>query len=70
MDPSDDWKGLGLESESLKTYQQKLKCKEKKINKTWNRMSSNHCGTITKGIACIMGLHKAEEREKRNRGNI
>ena len=71
MDPSDDWKGLGLESESLKIYQQKpskLKCREK-INKTWHRISSNHCGTITKVITCIMWLLKAK-KEERNGGNI
>ena len=45
-----------------------LKCREK-INKTWNRISSNHCGTITNGITRIMGLHKAK-KEKRNRGSI
>ena len=54
-----------FEGISIETPQ--LKCKDKKINKTWNRMSSNHCGTITKGTACIMGLLKAEEREKEQR---
>ena len=72
MDLSDDWKGLGLEPKSLQIYQQKpppkLKCREK-INKTQNRISSNHCGTITKGITGIMGLHKAK-KEKRKRGSI
>ena len=67
-----DWTQLRKEPLSLRIYQYKLpklKSKDKRLRKKWNRMSRD-AGTATKSITYMFSKYQRRRKRKRNRRNI